>query len=421
MKKFKKYVKRSLIALGILITILLITNAIFISIRGRLLEKKLEAIRTAGDPVSFPQLAQATVPPEQNAAVFLRRAQAGVESISKELYAVYSNEGFVDGKLSENDLKAIESALSASPGVIPLLRQAADCHEYDPQPDYTVDPQAFIANSLERLGRLRAVSRVLAARVHLLVAKGDREEAMQTCLTMIRLSRLFNREPAVIGFMVSLACRSIGIRAVNAVLRSGPLQKSSHDALDAELALCDSTEAYMHALKTERVLGIESFRSYRTELWPSRAMFPGDECDYLDLISEHFEFASRPFSDLVAAGLELKQQGQIGVLSRLVLPALLQCRVANDRVSARMRCLRILNAVHSRADDGDNSEPMLAKLDLPPDAMADPFTGAPLRVQKTADGWLIYSMGENLHDDGGDLSERRDIGIGPNRTEKDDR
>jgi hypothetical protein len=420
-KKFKKYLKRGLIALGMMIAILLITNAVFISIRGRLLEKKLEAIRTAGDPVSFPQLAQVAVPPVQNAAVFLSRAQASVENISKELYAVYTNEGFVDGRLSENDLRAIESALTASPDVIPLLRQAADCPEYDPQPDYTVDPQAFIANSLSRLGHLRAVIRFLAARVQLLVAQGDREEALQTCLCMIRLSRLFDREPSVIGFMVSLACRGVGIRAANSVLLSGPLLNSSHEALDAELALHDSTEAYVHALKSERVLGIESFQQFRTMIWPSGAMFLSDECDYLDMITEQLEFASRPFSDLIAAGLELKHQGQIGVHFQLVLPALMQCRKANDRIRAQMRCLRILNAVHSRADDGDKSEPMLADLGLPPNATTDPFTGAPLRLQKTADGWLVYSMGENLQDDGGDLSERRDVGVGPNRTAKDDR
>ncbi|MCH7988417.1 MAG: hypothetical protein IID46_04610, partial [Planctomycetes bacterium] len=112
-------------------------------------------------------------------------------------------------------------------------------------------------------------------------------------------------------------------------------------------------------------------------------------------------------------------QGRIGTLSQLVLPALLQYRIANDRVTAGMRCLRILNALHRRADQGDQPEPKLADLGLPPDVTTDPFTGRPLRLQKTTEGWLVYSTGENLQDNGGDLSTQRDVGVGPNRTSRD--
>jgi hypothetical protein len=186
----------------------------------------------------------------------------------------------------------------------------------------------------------------------------------------------------------------------------------------SRLAGIENLIAYVHALKTERVFAIESFGSFP---WPTRLAFINDECDYLDLISEQLDFASRSYSDLAAAGLERKYQGRIGTLSQLVLPALLQCRKANERKKAQMRCLRVLNAVHRRADQGDQAESKLADLGLPPDASIDPFTGTPLRLQKTTEGWLVYSTGENLQDDGGDLSEHRDIGVGPNRVSRDNK
>jgi len=411
-------------ALGALVAILLIANAIVISVFGRRLEKRIEAIRVAGDPVSLPDLAPEAVPLEQNAAIFLRRAQGDIEAVSKELYAVYGKKGFYDGLLSETDLKFIESAFKAYPNVIPLLQQAAECPDYDPQLDYTVGSQVFLTNSLSHLQNLRPAYRLLAARVHLLVSQGDREEALRTCLTIFRLSRHFGREPMMFGYLVAVACRSVGIVAANTVLRFGPLSKSSHDILDAELAIHDSTAAFVHALKTERVFGMERFSS--TELisdarvWPVRAIFLDDECDYLDLISEQLEFSSQPFSDLVAADIQSKHQGRIGTLSRLFLPALLQYRKAYDRVRARIRCLQVLNALHRRADQGDQSEPKLAELGLAPDTMTDPFTGQPLQLKKTTDGWLVYSAGENLQDDGGDLSLFRDFGVGPKRLSQDD-
>ncbi|MDB5389245.1 MAG: hypothetical protein JWM11_4891 [Planctomycetaceae bacterium] len=419
MKKYKRYLLRGLIAFGLIFAILLGTNSVYVVIRGRRLEQKIAAIRTAGDPVSFSQLAPTEVtPPEQNAAVFLSRAQVGVEKLSKELFAVYSAPGFFEGSPSKNDIKAVESALQGSPDVIPLLRQAAACSEYDPQIDYTVSPEAFIETSLaDRLGQLRAVTRLLNARVVMLVAQGDRKEAFETCLWMLRLSRSFEREPAFIGFLVSVACRAVGIRAADEVLRSGPLPKSAHLALDTELALHDSTEAYIRALKSERVLGIESFQSLRSQLGSFQWWFLSDECDYLDLFSEQFEFVSRPYSELVAAGLENKYKGRIGPLSSGILPALLHGRRANDRSIAKVRSLRILNTLQTRADAGDKSEPKLEDLGLPESATTDPFTGMPLRLKKTDTGWLVYSTGENLKDDGGELADLRDIGLGPKKEE----
>ena len=53
MKKLKKFVKIGAIVLGVLLVLLLIANAIFISITGARLEKLLAAIRAAGDPVTL--------------------------------------------------------------------------------------------------------------------------------------------------------------------------------------------------------------------------------------------------------------------------------------------------------------------------------------------------------------------------------
>ena len=72
-----------------------------------------------------------------------------------------------------------------------------------------------------------------------------------------------------------------------------------------------------------------------------------------------------------------------------------------------------------RADQGDHSEPKLAELGLAPNATRDPFTGKPLRLRKTADGWLVYSVGENLRDDGGHLGRYPDVGVGPNRASRE--
>jgi hypothetical protein len=416
-KRIKKYLLRTAIGLFLIVAVLLITNATLLSIRGARLAKKIAAIRAAGDPVSFSQLAPAAVPPEKNAAVFLARAQAGIGNISKELNAVYSQDGYITGQLSASDFKTIESALQGSPEVVSLVRKAAECPEYDSQNDYSVNPEDFISNHLTRLMHFRAVMRLLTAHAYLQLEHGDRDEAIQDCLAMLRLSRLYELEPMVIAFLVAQAGRMHARESANVVLRSGPLKMSTYAALEAELALHEKTDGYVHALKTERVFGIESFQSYRLTMGWLQAGFLSDECDYLDLISEQLEYALLPYSDLASAGVNSKYEGRVGPLTQSTLHAVVGCRTAFERTRAQLRCLRILNAVVSRDHATGKAQPIpsveLEDLSLPAEATTDPFTGNPLQYRNQNGQWLIYSTGEDLKDDGGDLRESRDIGVGP--------
>ncbi len=77
------------------------------------------------------------------------------------------------------------------------------------------------------------------------------------------------------------------------------------------------------------------------------------------------------------------------------------------------RCLRILNALQSRANMTGDQIPKLADLGLPLEATIDPYNSEPLHLKKTQAGWWVYSVGRNLADDGGKLDGITDIGAGP--------
>jgi hypothetical protein len=90
-----------------------------------------------------------------------------------------------------------------------------------------------------------------------------------------------------------------------------------------------------------------------------------------------------------------------------------------ERSRALTRALRVLNALQRRPEPEKMPAADLSDLRLPKDAVTDPFTGKPLLVKKLPGGWLIYSVDDNLRDDGGridsdDPGEREiDIGLGP--------
>jgi hypothetical protein len=55
----------------------------------------------------------------------------------------------------------------------------------------------------------------------------------------------------------------------------------------------------------------------------------------------------------------------------------------------------------------------LADLGLSEDGTTDPFTGQPLLMKRLPDGWVIYSVGKDLNDDGGQVDDLTDFGLGP--------
>jgi hypothetical protein len=60
----------------------------------------------------------------------------------------------------------------------------------------------------------------------------------------------------------------------------------------------------------------------------------------------------------------------------------------------------------------------LEDLSLPNEATIDPFTGTPLILRKSPDGWVIYTVMENGIDDGGKFKDLKDYGLAPPGFEK---
>jgi hypothetical protein len=114
-----------------------------------------------------------------------------------------------------------------------------------------------------------------------------------------------------------------------------------------------------------------------------------------------------------AALLTLDNKPPSGVVSSLLHIAFGPLMQTVYKDAALVRSLRVLNALTQRQDIGDLAEPALDTLGLSAETTVDPFTGKQLMVHKLASGWLIYSVGPDLKDDGGKLNHHHDIGLEP--------
>jgi HAMP domain-containing protein len=424
MNRFLKVLKYLGLGVVALVAIALILVALANWMADARLERKVTALRDAGQPVTLVDLIRKPIPPETNAATYLRRARNDVEAIQKEVTAAIDaapqldQDRFDEGHLSPELKKAIQSAFEAYPMVIGLVTQAAECPDYDPQPDLTTDTSAFFESWLDESQSItRAVLRVLNYHALQQVSDSQQEEALRTCLLMFRLCRHFDREPMMNGYLVAVACRGgYAASTANLALRAGPLSDAARDALDAELARHETVEPFEHALITERAFGVQRYRELGHEIsfgpigppWLKR-----DACSYLDLLEEAITLSGLSYAKADQALATSSAVANAGPLTRLIVPALQAMIDATCRVQAQMRCLRVLNAL-TRHDQSDNApELKLTDLGLPAEATTDPFDGKPLHLKKLPDGWLIYSVGKNLTDDGGELTDDKDVGLGP--------
>jgi hypothetical protein len=321
-----------------------------------------------------------------------------------------------DDRLDDADRQALRKALEAYPKVVPLLEQAAACPDYQTSVDYTTSATGLMDYQLKDVQHFRAAINVLALKSRLQVAAGDRDGALATAGTMFRLARHLEHEPLVIGHLVLIACRAVACDMAHKALRAGPVSAKARDALDAVLAEADDPRAYLFALRSECAYGMDMIRTLGPNTWFTRAYFNDELSAEIDLINRLVELTDKPYADVAAFDAAWRQDRAMRrPLTNLIAPALIKVREARDRCTALLRTLRVLNALQRR----DRTDvPTLADLGLPAGATVDPYTGKPLTVKKLAGGWLVYAVGPDLTDNGGDVTSRKDIGFAPPEEKK---
>ena len=423
MKRLKKILKWTGIVLGVLVAIGLVANAWWVWTTDTRLERQLAAIRAAGDPLTLAELAPKPISPEKNAATYLRRAEAGIDAIYREVEAVpHFWEWFeTKGPTPAQIQKALKAAFSAYPDVIPLLQQAGACPDYDAQLDYTLPPEQFLAKMLPVIQEIRGDARVLQFRVRLLMAEGNYDEAVRTALILFRLAQHCSHNPTIVGYLVTATIQGIAVQSANLVLQAGPVSKEVRDALDAEIAIQERMEGYTWAYKSERAFVLDSFRDIARgrNFWLFRGYWNRQESECLEVLQTYVALTldQGPYrqTDRTIRRTYNQIAQKMSPLVQLLVPATEAVHHAVTRVRTEIRSLRVLNALQTHVPAGGNETPKLTELGLPTETITDPFTGEPLHVKKTPQGWVVYSVGRNFQDDGGKLDDlpNGDVGVGP--------
>jgi hypothetical protein len=385
------------------------------------LNAKLAEVEGRGVALSLAELSRTPPPPDQNAATYLDRATSELKAIESIMSTAEEQLSYADQDRFQLQrmptpalLAALQTAFAENPEAIPLLYKAAAAPVYDPQIDYDQPQHAFLEEYLNNSQEVRRPIRVLNYYVTMCLNDGKQAEALDACIAMFQLCRHFDRRPLLMGYLVSLAVRGVTVHAANSVLRAGPLPPEGRSRLEAELA--HPVPRLQSAIESERAYGMGEFRELPIagSAYLRTPMGKRDMADYLELLDGIEQRAQTPYSEVHAWIDSL----QLGPLAQLMVPAVQASYEAETRLTAKLRCLQILNVLTQRVSDNPDSSANLTDLGLPADATTDPYNGKPLIVRHEPNGWLIYSVGQNGQDDGGRIHDSApggylDVGLGP--------
>ncbi len=403
---FWKPLKRIAFCTMVLAIVLLIGFSIWNWRIGVEIEQQMAFIRSQGYPALLAELATPPIAPEENALTFMNRALADANRIEHELETIEFERGQF---LSEEDQKRVKAAFEAFPNTLSLLRAAADCKAYRSDADFNKKPMVFLSEELNKVQTPRVVARVLQKHIALLIAQSKFDEAAQDGLILLKIAEHVTHEPTIVQYLVSNAVRGIALSSLAATLQRGDVSKDVRLKLEEQLSAYNDKQHFAEAIISDRAFGNSICAESPWTFWRTFRN------DFLKGMQKQIDVSQRPYPEFKAA-----QAANKNLSDSMMAPAINASNEACIRNQALSRTIRVLNAIQSEPSLLTADQIDTTRLGLPTGATIDPFTEQPLVIRKQGANWLVYSLGFNLKDDGGEVDEGKDVGIAPlNPPERD--
>ncbi len=417
---------------------------------------KLETLSAEGVPLTLEDLDKwyTTPPSNENAAVVLQQAfdfyvppktsgrpsrwgrSREEEGPEKPLPII----GFAelpppDEPLSKEMTEAITEVLTKNEATLKLLHTGAQMTACR----YPIDLTKSGLVKLVHLNKIRPAVSLLILEALLAVERGNSGFAVNTIIAGFGVARSLRSEPVVISQLLQCSCQIRLAKQLERVLGRSALTREQIAELESTLIQGENPDGLRRAYVGELCRLLSYYQIYTNEyskpvqFWPThqqirdygswRALYyvPAQgfqdyryrtsgvfELDVLVALSLRVAFiraSQLPLPDGLRVGKTItdqEEQYSSGGSSFFIMPASVRALITQARCIAQLRAARgALALERARLIQGRLPEAVDTLLPV------DPFTGQPLRFKKQGDGYVVYSVGENGVDDGGD--EKKDI------------
>lgn len=317
-----------------------------------------------------------------------------------------------------------ESLRKLVAAIEPYMQRIRDLARED-GPIYPLDFSKGHAMELPHLAPLRHSARLLAADALVAAESGDIGRGVDDIDAVLGLSDALQGEPLLISQLVRIAVAGIAFNSMRLLPESG-LAPEYYERLMAHLAVADHREAFASGFAGEAAImevffndpeGIQLMSNSGdpielglVRLYASPLAAPlrnSDEAATLEILQQIQAAGALPFyearPEIDRVDERIDSLSFLQPISAMMLPALGRAMQAQARLEAMLDLAQLGLATEQFRDATGNLPPALGVVQeyLPGALPLDPFTGDPYVYRPTDPGFLLYSVDQNLTDDGG--------------------
>ncbi len=418
----KNRLKKILAWIGVVLMALiasgLVIRAVFNYTNGKKLERFLDQTKSEGIPLTLKDI-EPECNPRDNAALTWKTAEAmlSIDRENRTFLGQVIGDFFTGSPLSEEKKERLRKLIAENQDALNLILEASakPCFKYEEQweiPGYNLQ----IANAINMIQstRLLGIDAVIKAE------DGNVENAIDQCLASRRLLQAYLQEPFLINYLVATACMKQVAVCFNKIVSERDIKT---DTLTKILEEWDSSpwrEGLTWSLESERIFGLENAllclkgEQELTNLglggklfyWVFRPVYKSEIIWIMGSYDLMLKEAERPYynsRDSKELENRMNSTPWYYKMAGAFLPNVVIVLFKRATLEAMFETARIGIACKIYKNmHGDFPEDLSA---LAPEILkeipVDPFTGHSLIYKKQDSGIMIYSVGSNLRDDGG--------------------
>jgi hypothetical protein len=371
-------------------------------------------------PPKWPAWEQHPSPAENNEAEAKR---AALEESFQELQP--------PRQLSAEQIEALRAELTRAEAALVQARKLSELTEGRYPIHYSADA---ISTLLPYAQNTREIARLLSYDVLLRAQENDAEQALRSCRAIINAGRSVGDEPTLVSQLVRIAIRSIAVDKVQRALAQGQPSEAALRKLQQLLEKEEPEPLLLIGMRGERggmdrlLLALESgTTSLDSVLGGPSGMesltlrLPGSmdrqRAAMLRYLTRAVEVAKLPpgqqqHDEMQQLEAIVKTQPY---LVRLLAPAFTKVFTAFERSRMELRCaVAALAAERYRHDKKRWPDTLeaLCEAGYLGQVPVDLYDGKPVRLRRLDDGLLIYSIGPDGEDNGGNLDPKKPLAKG---------
>ena len=414
---------------GVAMLVLGIVYAASLWLANRSLQQAYDALQADGRPMRLAEIIPPPVPEPENAALLYQAGILLLKAEGAEEQNLFKQLDDLASKVLDEPSTRVEQQFrkladnNAVSNAMQLVEQATTRPHYRQDLDYSQGAALL----LPHLTDMRTITRILCASAQIQSSDGDHNRAWNTAIVAMRVANALEKEPLLISQLVRLAQFRQAADTMQSLAEASPPSEEQEAEIRALLRPFDDIAPYLLALDGERLaLGEWAFGLPPSQLRQNaligesssplavalltsvRPLFRYDHAAYLRVMHAVTRNAEQPYSaeDPMLAETLLNEVPRYCVFTRMLTPAISRVKTRVTIARAQSRILRTgLSVLSYRREHGVFPE-TLNEAGI--EQFTDPFSQRALIYRPMPTGFLVYSVGANMADDGGTTPAKED-------------